>query len=125
MAQQVVSDDLTVIKGIGPAIQEKLRALGIATFSDLARADPKAWGLKGPQPISEARVRGWIEAARQRTVDRHARMLVDVHPRFPGQLFRSRNHSFNPKPRMNNMASSRGGLQLSPSSARSGLRARP
>jgi predicted flap endonuclease-1-like 5' DNA nuclease len=69
VVQQVVSDDLTVIKGIGPAIQEKLRALGIATFSDLARADPKALmeRLKGAQPISEARVRGWTEAARQRT----------------------------------------------------------
>ena len=68
VGRQVVSDDLTVIKGIGPAIQEKLRALGIATFSDLARADPKALTerLKGPQPISEARVRGWTEAARQR-----------------------------------------------------------
>jgi predicted flap endonuclease-1-like 5' DNA nuclease len=68
VAQQVAFDDLTVIKGIGPAIQEKLRALGIATFSDLARVDPKAlteW-LKGSQPISEARVRGWIEAALQR-----------------------------------------------------------
>lgn len=68
VAPQVVFDDLTVIKGIGPAIQEKLRALGIATFSDLARADPKALTerLKEAQPISEARVRGWIEAARQR-----------------------------------------------------------
>jgi predicted flap endonuclease-1-like 5' DNA nuclease len=34
VGEQVVSDDLTVIKGIGPAIQEKLRVLGIATFSD-------------------------------------------------------------------------------------------
>ena len=68
VVQHVVSDDLTVIKGIGPALQQKLRALGIATFSDLARADPKALTerLKGAQPISEARVRGWIEAARQR-----------------------------------------------------------
>ena len=68
VGQQVVSDDLTVIKGIGPAIQEKLRALGIATFSDLARADAKALTerFKGAQPISEARVRGWTEAARQR-----------------------------------------------------------
>jgi predicted flap endonuclease-1-like 5' DNA nuclease len=68
VAQQVAFDDLTVIKGIGPAIQEKLRALGIATFSDLARADPKALKerLKGSQPISEARARGWTEVARKR-----------------------------------------------------------
>ena len=39
------------------------------------------------------------------TMDRHARMLMDVHPRLPGQLFRSRNHSFNPTPRMNNLHS--------------------
>jgi hypothetical protein len=58
---------------------------------------------------------------KESTMNRHAGILVNVHPRLPGQLFRSRNHSFNPKPRMNNMASSRGGLQLSPSSARSGL----
>ena len=67
-ARPAVADDLTVIKGIGPAVQEKLRGLGIRTFSDLARADPKAVTerLKGSQPLSEARVRGWIEAARQR-----------------------------------------------------------
>ena len=33
-------DDLTVIKGIGPAVQDKLRSLGIVTFKDLATADP-------------------------------------------------------------------------------------
>jgi predicted flap endonuclease-1-like 5' DNA nuclease len=68
-AEQAVSDDLTVIKGIGPALQEKLRALGIVTFSDLASADPRTLTerLKGSQPISEARVRGWTETARKRT----------------------------------------------------------
>jgi len=67
-APQGPPDDLTVIKGIGPAVQEKLRGLGIATFSDLARADPKTLTeqLKGSQPISEARVRDWTEAARER-----------------------------------------------------------
>ena len=43
---------------------------------------------------------------KESTVDRHARILVDVHPRLLGQLFRSCNHSFNPKPRMNNLHSS-------------------
>ena len=38
-------------------------------------------------------------------MDRHPRILVDVHPRLPGQLFRSRNPSFNPRPRMNNLHS--------------------
>ena len=68
-AEEVVPDNLTMIKGIGPVVQEKLRSLGIATFSDLARADPTtlAEQLKGSQPISEARVRSWTEAARGRT----------------------------------------------------------
>jgi len=61
-------DDLTVIKGIGPAVQEKLRGLGIATFADLAAADPDRLvdQLKGSQPISKARVEGWTEQARAR-----------------------------------------------------------
>jgi predicted flap endonuclease-1-like 5' DNA nuclease len=66
-AEKVVPDDLTVIKGIGPAVQEKLRSLGITTFRDLAKADPKTLTerLKGSQPISEVRVRSWTEAARK------------------------------------------------------------
>jgi hypothetical protein len=44
---------------------------------------------------------------KESTMDRHARILVDVHPRLHGQLFRNRNHSFNPRPRMNNLHSSR------------------
>lgn len=61
-------DDLTEIKGIGPAVQEKLRELGIATFGDLAAADPDRLvdQLKGTQPVSKARVQGWTEEARAR-----------------------------------------------------------
>jgi hypothetical protein len=47
VAPQVVSDDLTIIKGIGPAIQEKLRALGIATFGDLAEGGPEGVAAPG------------------------------------------------------------------------------
>ena len=63
-----VPDDLTEIKGIGPAMQNKLRALGITTFADLAAADPDQLmaRLKGSQPLSLVRVRHWTEAARQR-----------------------------------------------------------
>src|SRR5918994_427712 len=63
-----VPDDLTVIKGIGPAIQNKLRALGITTFADLAAADPDQLmaQLKGSQPLSRGRVQAWTEAARER-----------------------------------------------------------
>lgn len=67
-AEQVVADDLTVIKGIGPAVQEKLRSRGITTFRDLAAANPDdlAAHLKGSQPVSNARVHTWIKAARER-----------------------------------------------------------
>jgi hypothetical protein len=39
------------------------------TFKDLARADPDHLvdQLKSSLPVSKARVRGWTEAARQRT----------------------------------------------------------
>jgi predicted flap endonuclease-1-like 5' DNA nuclease len=67
--KEVIPDDLTVIKGIGPSVQEKLRSLGIMTFEDLARADPDRLvdQLKTSLPISKARVRGWSEVARERT----------------------------------------------------------
>jgi predicted flap endonuclease-1-like 5' DNA nuclease len=63
-----VPDDLTVLKGIGPAVQNKLRALGITTFADLAAADPDRLmaQFKGEQPLSLGRVRGWTEGARER-----------------------------------------------------------
>lgn len=62
-----VADDLTVIKGIGPAVQKKLQGLNIIAFSDLAAADPDALTekLKGSQPISVAKVNAWIESARE------------------------------------------------------------
>ena len=63
-----VPDDLTVIKVIGPAVQNKLRSPGITTFADLASADPDALleQLKGSQPLTRARVHDWTEGARQR-----------------------------------------------------------
>jgi predicted flap endonuclease-1-like 5' DNA nuclease len=72
-ARDAAPDDLTVIKGIGPVVQQKLHALGIRTFDDLAAADPAKLveQLKGRQPISEALVRGWTKAADQRTAARH------------------------------------------------------
>jgi predicted flap endonuclease-1-like 5' DNA nuclease len=67
--KEVTPDDLTVIKGIGPSVQEKLRSLGIMTFEDLARADADRLvdQLKTSMPVSKARVRGWTEVARERT----------------------------------------------------------
>jgi len=67
------ADDLTVIKGIGPAVQKKLQALGIRTFRDLAAADPESLveQLKGRQPISQGQVRSWTKAADQQVAARH------------------------------------------------------
>ncbi|MDH3661788.1 MAG: helix-hairpin-helix domain-containing protein [Alphaproteobacteria bacterium] len=64
-------DDLTVIKGIGPSIQIKLRSFGITSLAALAAADPEALAarLKASQPISTTRVKGWIAAAKDRTAD--------------------------------------------------------
>jgi predicted flap endonuclease-1-like 5' DNA nuclease len=67
--KEVIPNDLTGIKGIGPSVQEKLRSFGIMTFKDLARADPDRLvdQLKTLLPVSKARVRGWTEVARERT----------------------------------------------------------
>jgi predicted flap endonuclease-1-like 5' DNA nuclease len=72
-AKDATPDDLTVIKGIGPAVQKKLQALGIRTFHDLASADPATLTeqLKGRQPVSQALVRGWTEAADRQSTARH------------------------------------------------------
>ncbi|WP_435104555.1 DUF4332 domain-containing protein [Arhodomonas sp. AD133] len=62
-------DDLTVIKGIGETMQERLQNLGVHSFEDLATADPDrlTHELKARQiVISRERVDGWIEAARER-----------------------------------------------------------
>lgn len=59
------ADDLTVIDGIGPVIRDRLRILGIATFADLASVDP-AWlaaQMRRHQPIGDARVQQWVDAA--------------------------------------------------------------
>lgn len=67
-AREAGPDDLTTIKGIGPAMQDRLKGLGVATFRDLASADAGdlASRLKPSQPmISRARVEEWIEAARE------------------------------------------------------------
>ena len=65
-------DDLTVIKGIGPTVQTKLRSFGITSLAALAAADPEALAakLKASQPISTTRVRSWIESAMDRTADK-------------------------------------------------------
>ncbi len=60
------SEDLTAIKGIGPAMQKRLAGLGIVHVADLAAADAKTLTeqLKaGKAVVSESQVSAWIEAA--------------------------------------------------------------
>ena len=62
----VGDDDVTVIKGIGPTMKEKLAGLGIASLADLAAADPDDLATK-LSSSSSARLKGWIAAAQERT----------------------------------------------------------
>jgi large subunit ribosomal protein L21 len=67
-AAQGGSDDLTAIKGIGPAIARKLQAAGVRSFADLAAADPNELADKiASRPVTAERVRTWISEARTRT----------------------------------------------------------
>lgn len=62
-------DDLTVIKGLGPAMQRKLQAEGITTFAELADADAEALTnkLKPTQrTLTKDKIESWIKAARDR-----------------------------------------------------------
>ena len=66
---QAGPDDLTVIKGLGPAMQRKLEAAGISSFKQLAEADAQALTdeLKPSQrTITREKVEEWIEEARKR-----------------------------------------------------------
>jgi predicted flap endonuclease-1-like 5' DNA nuclease len=58
-------DTLTVIKGIGPVYQWKLRDAGISTYKQLAKADPeqlrRMLGVKSWQKVN---IGAWIEQAR-------------------------------------------------------------
>lgn len=61
------ADDLTAIRGIGPAIARKLDALGVTTFADLAAADPDDLAAKiARRPVTSNRVREWIAEAKKR-----------------------------------------------------------
>ncbi len=58
-------DDLTEIKGVGPAYAEKLRAGGVRTFSDLAAVGPLR--LSELAGVSEERAQDWIAQAADRS----------------------------------------------------------
>lgn len=60
-------DDLTAIRGIGPAMHKRLGAMGIHTTADLAAADADdlTERLKADRAVvSRAQVAAWIEAAK-------------------------------------------------------------
>ena len=62
------ADDLTVIPGIGPAIAERLNALGVRTFAELAAVDPEELAeWIGRRPVTADRVRDWIAEAKKRS----------------------------------------------------------
>lgn len=68
VAEEVAGDgdDLTAIKGVGPAMADKLQSMGIHTFSDLAAADPEALTASLKQQrvvISVDRVKTWKQEA--------------------------------------------------------------
>ncbi|MFC6973911.1 helix-hairpin-helix domain-containing protein [Halomicroarcula sp. GCM10025709] len=56
-------DDVTAIKGIGPAYADRLSGIGIETVGELAVAD--ADDIAAQTDLSESRVSGWIERARE------------------------------------------------------------
>jgi predicted flap endonuclease-1-like 5' DNA nuclease len=56
-------DDVTEIKGIGPAYADRLESVGIETIGELAVAD--AADIAAQTDLSESRVAGWIERANE------------------------------------------------------------
>jgi predicted flap endonuclease-1-like 5' DNA nuclease len=63
--QRTHPDDLTVVKGIGPVYQWKLRDAGVNTYGQLAEADPtqlrRMLDIKDWQRVN---IESWIEQAR-------------------------------------------------------------
>jgi predicted flap endonuclease-1-like 5' DNA nuclease len=53
--------ELTRVKGIGPAISDRLRAAGVSSLAALAAADPEQ--LAAATTIPAERIRGWQEQA--------------------------------------------------------------
>ncbi len=62
--QRAGTDDLTIIKGIGPVRSGHLAEEGIVTFADLAAADPKS--LAEQFDVAEATAADWVAEAASR-----------------------------------------------------------
>jgi predicted flap endonuclease-1-like 5' DNA nuclease len=54
-------EDVSTVKGIGPAYAERLHEAGVETVADLAAADPETLG--GETDLSPKRVGRWVEHA--------------------------------------------------------------
>ncbi|WP_257628498.1 class III poly(R)-hydroxyalkanoic acid synthase subunit PhaC [Haloplanus salinarum] len=61
----VADTDLQELDGIGPAYAERLTGAGVTSVEALADAEPAT--LSAEADIDEGRIRGWIEAANERT----------------------------------------------------------
>ena len=60
---KVVADDLTVIRGIGPSMQQRLNAAGIHTFEQLAKSTPEVLRESLGDAGRLAKVEEWIAQA--------------------------------------------------------------
>ncbi|WP_200338631.1 DUF4332 domain-containing protein [Rhodovibrio sodomensis] len=61
------SEDLTKIKGLGPANAKRLHLIGIHTIAQLARASaPDLHRRLGDAPISQQRLQAWIDEAKRK-----------------------------------------------------------
>jgi predicted flap endonuclease-1-like 5' DNA nuclease len=58
------SDDLTIIRGIGPVFQKRLNELGIMTFRQLADTKPDMLDAEGINGVG-VDLESWIEQARE------------------------------------------------------------
>jgi Helix-hairpin-helix domain len=88
VADDALQDDLTALDGIGPALSARLRACGIGTVEDLARARPGAVlaGLAGIRGLSLERVEGWIAQARERRAGSRASQTLILTIEVDGGL---------------------------------------
>jgi predicted flap endonuclease-1-like 5' DNA nuclease len=59
------SDDLTLIKGIGPVYRDRLMASGIHSFSDLASTPPDE--IASTAGTSASIAQGWVRSAQSQT----------------------------------------------------------
>lgn len=71
---EAVADDLQRITGVGPKVEQRLRAEGITTFRDLALLDDAAiadLAARDPRLAGRLRKGGWVAQARRLHVESH------------------------------------------------------